>query len=790
MEVKKKFLLIILTIILLVSFLVIGYIEYIFKGLPVITTLVEYKPKLTTRIYSSDGVIIGELYEERRYPPEKDLPDYVKKAFVGAEDANFYKHHGVSITGILRALVKNLLAGEVVQGGSTITQQVTRSIILSPERTFTRKIREIILSYRLEKFLSKDEILTLYLNQIYLGNNSYGIEAASETYFQKPAKELTLAEASFLAGMPKAPSRYNPFVNPEQLKERQKYVLSRMVEEGFITQEEAERAYKEPVTFKRYKNPQKVIQYFIDAVKAFLLREVNDEILSTGGLKIYTTLNSRFQNYAVEALTKGLKELDKRQGFRGPLKHLQENEINDFVKSLESELVTNVDAVTISLTSDGRPAYSPLKVNEFKKGNIYTAVVTKVDSKNKFVEVITGGGKGKISFKDIEWAHEPDPEVDGTWIKLTDPATQFKPGDVIKVRLLESTKDGFLFSLEQEPLSESAILALEGCKVRAMSGGYDYTRSQFNRALQAKRQPGSAIKPILYASAIAKGYTPSSVLLDAPITFEESSDWKPHNYEETFSGPIIFRNALIVSKNNPTVRLLWDIGIDYFVEYMKKLGIEEPKEKNLTLALGSLSVSLKDLVRAYNVFARGGVLCPDIIIVERVEDWKGRLIYDYTLDERFSDYPQVISPQEAYIITHLMEDVVEEGTGWRAKALNRPSAGKTGTTDDFRDAWYIGYTPDLIAGVWVGNDDFSSLGKGEAGARAASPIWVDFMLRATEHYPARDFNVPEGIVFAKIDAETGLLANDATKKTVFEAYIEGTEPKEYSIDHSKDLYIK
>lgn len=790
MEVKKKFLLIALSIILLLSFVTIGYVEYIFKGFPVIDTLVDYKPKLVTRLYSVDGEIIGELYLERRLPAEKDVPDYLKKAFVAAEDANFYKHHGVSFTGILRAIIKNILAGDVVQGGSTITQQVTRSIILSPEKTFTRKIREIILSYRLEKYLTKDEILTLYLNQIFLGNNSYGVEAAAETYFHKNVKDLTLAEASFLAGMPKAPSRYTPFSNPELLKERQKYVLTRMVEENFITKETAERVFKEPVTFYRYKNPHRTSAYFIDSVKSFLSQRFNDEMLETGGLKIYTTLNARAQRAAVDAVTSGLRELDKRQGYRGVIRHLEEQEIPDFVKKLEEEFLTAQDKVIISVDKEDRIIVTPLKVKEINKDNIYTGVVTLVDSKNKVVHVLTGAGPGKLYLKDMEWAHRPDPETDGTWIKVTDPANVLKAGDVIKVRILESKKDGLNLSLEQEPITESALLALEGCKVRAMVGGYDYARSQFNRALQAKRQPGSAIKPLLYGAAVEKGYTPSSVLLDAPLTFVDSEDWKPHNYEETFSGPIIFRNALIVSKNNPTVRLLWDVGIDYFVEYLKRLGIEELAEKNLSLALGSLSVSLKELVLAYNVFANGGTLCPDIILVEKVEDWKGRLVYDYTLDEKLNGMTQVITPQNAYIMTHLMEGVVEEGTGWRAKALNRPSAGKTGTTDEYRDAWYIGYTPDLIAGVWVGNDDFTSLGRGEAGARAASPIWVNFMQKVINDYPPRDFDVPEGIVFAKIDPETGLLATEKTEKPVFEAYIEGTEPKEYSVDHEKELYVK
>ncbi len=790
MEMKKNFLVIALAGLLILSFVTIGYIQYIFKGFPVIDTLVDYKPNLVTRLYSTEGAIIGELYVERRLPAVQNIPDYVKQAFVSAEDADFYRHHGISLSGILRAMLKNILAGDVIQGGSTITQQVTRSIILSPEKTFTRKIREIILAYRLEKKLTKDEILTLYLNQIYLGNNSYGIEAASETYFHKEVKDLSLAEAAFLAGMPKAPSRYNPFVNPEQLKERQKYVLTRMTEEKYITKEQAEHAYREAVTFYRYKSPPRAFSYFIDAVKAFLSKSFNEELLSTGGLKIYTSLNASFQSTAVDTVILGLRELDKRQGYRGPLKHIDEKDFQDFLNSLKDEFSIPQDRVSIALSKDGKTIVSQLTINEFSKDKIYTGLVTMVDSKNKVVHVATGGGSGKLYIKDMEWAHKPDPETDGTWIKIKNPEDVLKVGDVIKVKIIDSKQDGFTFSLEQEPLSESALLAIEDCKVRAMVGGYDYTRSQFNRALQAKRQPGSAIKPLLYSAAVEKGYTPSSLLLDAPITFMDSDEWKPHNYEETFSGPILFRQALIVSKNNPTVRLLWDVGVDYFVEYLKRVGIEEPKDKDLSLALGSLSVSLKDLVLAYNVFASGGYLCPDIVLVEKVEDWKGRLIYDWTMDEKLTTRTQVMKPQDAYIMTHIMKGVVEEGTGWRAKVLNRPSAGKTGTTDEYRDAWYIGYTPDLVAGVWVGNDDFSSLGKGEAGARAASPIWVNFMRGVINNYPPKDFSIPEGIVFAKIDPETGFLATNSTKEPIFEAYIEGTEPKEYSVDRRKEIYIK
>ncbi|HEY4716489.1 MAG TPA: PBP1A family penicillin-binding protein [bacterium] len=785
MNFKKKIFIGLLAGISALSFLSIGFLEYLLKDLPTITTLIDYKPALVTKVFSSDKELIGELYAERRAPLNlKEISEYVKTAFVAAEDADFYRHPGINFTAILRALIKNILAGGVVQGGSTITQQVTRSIILSRERTFTRKIKEMILSYRLEKYLTKDEILGLYLNQVFLGNNSSGVEMASETFFHKPVRTLTLAEAAFLAGLPKAPSRYNPFKNPELVKSRQEYVLKRMLEESYITKGQYTEAYNQPLLFYKYMSPNRIAPYPLDAIQEFLRARVGGDLVDKGGLRVFTTFKAGYQRAAEAAVVNGIRALDKRQGFRGPDGRWNQEELPKFLEKIADEFRVQQESAKIYVDKDGK-----IKTTTEEKltpviGNIYTGIVTRVDSKEDIVEIITGNGKGVIALKDMEWAHRPNTQEDISWAKIKDPAEALKTGDIVKVKLIGIKKDIMQLTLEQEPVAEAAFLAMEAetCKILAMVGGYNYVKSQFNRALQAHRQSGSAAKPLLYAAAIEKGYTPSSQLLDAPITFDTGEEWKPHNYDDTFSGPILFRKALVVSRNNPTVRLLWDIGIDYFIEYLKRMGIEEILERNLSIGLGSFSVTPLNLLKAYNVFPSGGYLCSTGIMVERVEDWNGRLLYDYTIDENIPSPAQVVSPQIAYIVTSMLEAVVEEGTGWRAKALGRPSAGKTGTTNEFKDAWYIGYIPQLIAAAWVGMDDYTPIGKGETGARAASPIWVEFMEHATRNLPVKIFSVPPGIVFSKIDPVTGLRATNNTTDPIFQAYLEGTEPQEYSND--------
>ena len=732
------------------------------SNLPYIGTLKDYNPPIISTIYSSDGEIIGRFWEEKRIViPLDQVPKHVIHAFVAAEDSRFFEHRGVDFVGILRALIKNITAGKIEQGGSTITQQVTRSLLLkNTKRTYRRKAREALLSIQIEKNFSKERILFLYLNQIYLGHGAYGIEAAARTYFGKSAQDLDLAEAAMLAGLPQAPARYSPVTHYERAKARQRYVLERMREEGYITKEEEERAYNEPLEILENEEDYfRKAPYFTEYVRQYLLKKYGKARLYKGGLRVYTTLNLKMQEAAQRALKKGLEELDKREGYRGPLRHLEETEVPSYKQELLSK--------------------QPLPI--LMQGGKAEALVEKVDDDKSRAELWILGQKAVLPLSEMKWARKPDPKVPYYRARVRKVSEVLSPGDVILVRLKKKATKPFSWvaSLEQEPLVQGALLCMEPGtgKVRAMVGGRDFFVSQFNRAIQARRQPGSAFKPVIYSAALDKGMSPADVIMDAPFVSDNGEDekvWKPRNYKGKFFGPTILRTALAKSRNVITVKILRKIGIDYVISYARQLGIQSPLNEDLSLALGSSGLSLLELTRAYCVFANQGFL-PKPIFVERVMDRNGEVI-----EENHPESEQVISRQTAYVMTDLLKAVVNEGTGWRVKALHRPAAGKTGTTNDLRDAWFLGYVPQLVTGVWVGYDDRTPMGKGETGSRAASPIWLYFMKEVLKDTPVEDFAVPEGVVFAKIDAKTGLLASPFSKKTVFQAFREGTEPRKYS----------
>ncbi|HDM10844.1 MAG TPA: penicillin-binding protein 1A [Desulfobacteraceae bacterium] len=732
------------------------------SNLPYIGNLQDYEPPIISTIYSRDGEIIGRFWEEKRIViPLEQVPKHVIYAFVAAEDSRFFEHKGIDLVGILRALIRNVTAGKIEQGGSTITQQVTRSLLLkNTKRTYRRKAREALLSIQIEKNFSKERILFLYLNQIYLGHGAYGIEAAARTYFGKSTQELGLAEAAMLAGLPQAPARYSPVTHFDRAKARQRYVLQRMREEGYITKEEEEQAYDEPLRIlQKEEDYFQRAPYFTEHVRKYLLKKYGEARLYRGGLQVYTTLNLKMQEAAQWALKKGLEELDKREGYRGPLRHLDVNEIPSYKKQMMGE------KSEANLVEGGR----------------VEALVEKVDDTKGEAEVWVFGDKAVLPLSHMRWARKPDPKVPYYKARVKRVSEVLREGDVILVKLVKKGQGPFswITSLEQDPLVQGALLCMEPStgKIRAMVGGRDFSTSQFNRAIQARRQPGSAFKPIIYAAALDKGMSPADVIMDAPFISDNGEDekvWKPRNYKGRFFGPTILRTALAKSRNVITVKILKRIGIDYVISYARQLGIESSLNEDLSLALGSSGVSLLELTRAYCVFASQGFL-PKPIFVERVLDRNGDVI-----EENQPESEQVISRQTAYVMTDLLKAVVQEGTGWRVKALHRPAAGKTGTTNDLRDAWFMGYVPQLVTGVWVGYDDQTPMGKGETGSRAASPIWLYFMKEALKDTPIEDFPVPEGVVFAKIDAETGLLASPFSKKTVFQAFREGTEPKEYS----------
>ena len=738
------------------------------KDLPKITSLADYHPKIITTVYADDNRKIAEFFKERRIVlPLTEMPQTLIDAFVAAEDSRFYKHRGIDFISIVRAFLKNLEAGTIVQGGSTITQQVTKSFLLTPERSYRRKLREAILAYRIDKAFSKEDILYLYLNQIYLGHGAYGVQAASENYFGKSVKDLNLAECAILAGLPQAPSKYSPFRYPERAKQRQIYALNRMVDEGYINNIQATEAINTQLDIKPRRNLYiEEVPFYTEHVRRYLEKKYGTDALYTQGLQVYTAVNLDLQKIAREEIQKGLFELDKREGYRGPLEQIKPEEIESYAQKLQGEL-------------DKKP---------LAEGVTVKGIVIAVNDRKKELSVRMGQSQGIIALEDMVWARKPDPEVPYHRVKLKRPSQALSVGDVILVKAKgkEKDHDAWSLALEQMPVAQSALMCIEAGTglVKAMIGGRDFRETQFNRATQSRRQPGSAFKPIIYAAALdreseddSRIYTPATIIMDSAIVYtdeERDFTWKPRNYKETFYGPTLLRKALAKSRNLVTIKILQDIGVDYAIEYANKLGIESNLSRDLSIALGSSGISLLELLRAYSVFANQGYLIDPVFIL-KVVDRNGNVLEEITPERK-----KVIEKSTAYIMTNLLEGVVKHGTGWRAKALKRPAAGKTGTTNNLFDAWFVGYTPEYITGVWVGLDEEAPMGAGETGSRAASPIWLGFMQRALEGKPVKVFEAPEGIVFAKIDADTGLLPVPESKNVVFECFKEGTEPTEFT----------
>jgi penicillin-binding protein 1A len=773
--IMKKFVLrlFILLIVITLGVLVGGYLALL-KGVPEIEDIKGYLPANGTKVYADDDTFIGEFRVEKgEYVPINKIPEYLIKAVVAVEDSRFWLHRGIDYIAILRALSRDIRARRIKEGASTITQQLAKVVFLSPERTITRKLKEAMLAFRLEKNLTKEEILELYLNKIYFGHGAYGVEMAARAYFGKSVSDITLAEAALLCGLIKAPSRYSPYNNLERAKGRQKVVLNRMQEEGYITREQAEEAYKEPLYLSSARYKKFTPNYFLEYVRKYLEDKYGVEMTYKGGLKVYTTLNKNIQIAAIEALKKGLRQLDRRQGFRGPIGHKD----IDLKKELEEK--TQYKKVVL------------------KEGDVVNATVLKVSAQQATLK--TRGVIGKLFLEDARWARKVI-DSKGNVIKEYNNLKLtyiLKRGDIIKVRVKEIRNGKPVFSLEQEPLVQGAIVAIEPSTgyIRAIVGGYDFNKSEFNRAVFARRQAGSAFKPIIFAAAMDHGYTPASIIIDEPIVYEseEFGDWEPENYDGKYHGATRLREALIHSRNIVTVKLLEEMGVDKVIKFARKLGIKGPFPHNLTLALGSLSVSPLEITSAFCVFAQGGIRMEPIAI-KYIIDSDGNVI-----ENNQPRGVRVISPQTAFLATSMLEDVVKHGTGWRARVLKRPVAGKTGTTNEYRDAWFIGYTPELAAGVWVGFDNMRTLGDEETGSRAAAPIWVSFMKKALSELSPfdgddsggekRGFPVPDGIVTGVIDPLTGLLATNETEKMV-EFFKEGTVPTVYSTEFYRKLILR
>ncbi|WP_225072533.1 PBP1A family penicillin-binding protein [Desulfuromonas sp. CSMB_57] len=753
------------------ALLLAGYL-WVAASLPKVDTLADYHPPIVTQVFADDGTVLAEFAQERRIlVPVNSMPELLLQSFVAAEDANFYRHPGIDLLSILRAAMKNILAGGIRQGGSTITQQVAKSLLLTPERKFSRKFKEAILAWRIEKKLAKEDILYLYLNQIYLGHGAYGVQAAAENYFGKNVNQLTLAECAMLGGLPQAPSRYSPYRNYPAAKERQRYVLARMVKEGFITEEMAAAADRE--TIKIQPRPARQVagsDYFTEQVRRYIEERYGAQALTYGGLKVYTTMNVEMQQAAQEAVQSNLRRHDRRWGFRGPLRTLSAGEQNIFVARQEA-------------TIEQPPA----------PGSLIEGVLTGQEQNRLLVRV--GRFTGSIPLSSRDWLGQLTvvPRGQPAQTQRGRGRLQMPVGSVLLLRVSKVEGQHLVLALEQVPEAQAALVALDpnNGQVKAMVGGYDFRHSQFNRAIQARRLPGSAFKPLIYAAALDKGYTPATIVMDTPVSFPGGGrEWSPKNYDGTFRGPLTVRQALTHSNNVVTVKMLQDIGVRYAIGYARKLGIQSPLNNDLTLALGSSAVSPLELATAYCAFANGGVRV-NPVYVTKVVDRTGRVLE--SIDP--ADFPggpgrdqqwirlspeRVISPETAFLITNLMESVVQEGTGQIAKSLARPVAAKTGTTNDLKDAWFVGFTPQLVALSWVGYDQERSLGYGETGARAAAPAWLDFMQRAVRHMAPQSFHIPDSIEFRPIDRASGLLAPEDRADVTIEAFAPGTAPTRFA----------
>jgi penicillin-binding protein 1A len=794
------------------------YVSSLTGDLPNYEVLNRYEPPVMTRVHASDGELIAEFARERRlYLPIQAIPARVKAAFISAEDKNFYSHSGLDYFGIGRAILQNVES--VVGGGnnrlvgaSTITQQVAKNFLLTADQTIDRKIKEAILALRIESTYSKDKILELYLNEIFLGLGSYGVAAASLTYFDKSVHELTLAEAAFLAALPKGPNNYNPFTHGDRAIERRNWVIDRMVENGYATAEEGRAAKAEPLnvvprgerapvfsadafegSFKSFLQneyagiirangglPIDAANYFTEEVRRQLSAMYGEEQLYGGGLSVRTSLVPEYQLVARKALMDGLIAFDRRRGWRGPVKNIE----------LGDDWGTDLGKV---------PALSD--VFEWRQA-VVLSLTDEAATVGLRPSIGAAGGLGKdrdtgtIAFADMKWAKPTAGDRRGR--EPRKPSDTLSVGDVVYVK---ATGPG-TYSLQQVPEIEGALVAMnpQTGRVLAMVGGFSYSESQFNRATQAMRQPGSSFKPFVYAAALDNGYTPSSVVMDAPIEISTGAGgeiWRPENYSNKFYGPSTLRTGIEQSRNVMTVRLAQDMGMPLVAEYARRFGVYDNLPPLLAMSLGSGETTVLRMVSAYSVLANGGRKVTPTLI-DRIQDRYGKTIFQHedrvceacaARDWNGQDEPQIVDnreqvldPMTAYQITSMLEGVVQRGTATTVKEVGRPIAGKTGTTNDYRDAWFVGYSPDLVVGVYLGYDRPRSLGSGNTGGVMAAPVFTEFMKIALADAPAMPFRVPPGLSLIPIDRRTGLRAQAGADGTILEAFKPGTAPPDsYSI---------
>jgi penicillin-binding protein 1A len=799
----------------------VGFIGFAVKGLPNYEELAKYEPPITTRVYAGDGTLIAEFAREQRvFVPSEAIPDRVKNAFLSAEDKGFYEHGGIDLQGLARATAVNIVSiftGDRMQGASTITQQVAKNMLLTSDRTITRKVKEAFLAQRIEKAFTKDRILELYLNEIYLGQRAYGVAAATLNYFNKPLDELTIAQAAYLGALPKGPANYNPMKHKERAVGRRNWVIDRMAENGFISDEEAVAAKKEAlVVTDRLQGAQFVVSaHFVEELRRTVAAQYGEKKLYDDGLSIRSTLDPRLQVAAARALRMGLDQYDRRRGWRGPLDRFD----------LEEDVLAGLRQISSKAGADAPTSFSALDkdlgkridkitgapgASGWRKGIVVAIAAKKVTVVYQVDQTTTFPGalrRGELAPEDVDWVAQG---------AKRDKKRALQVGTVIYAQEMKPGK----LALRQVPEVEGALLAMDAQtgRVLAMVGGYAFDQSQYNRATQAKRQPGSAFKPFVYAAALDSGLTPATLVEDAPFALKQADGtmWNPENYTKEFYGATTLRAGLEKSRNLMTIRLAYEMGMDRVFKYGKDLSIYAPEglpkcdtaeacSGFLSYALGAGETTLWRMVKGYATFVNGGRQVEPTLI-DRVQDRNGKTVYKHdqracatcsgpwaggTPPDLPDTRPQILDPLTAYQVTSMLEGVVERGTGVVIKTVGKPLAGKTGTTNDYKDAWFVGFSsasqpdgkvqnrdalPDLVVGVWVGFDKPKSMGEGESGSRLAAPIFRDFMAEALDGIAATDFRRPSGVRLVRIDAQTGLLPGPGTTAILEEAFRPDTEP--------------
>jgi penicillin-binding protein 1A len=782
----------IVLLLLLIAFAVACSYVYIEPSLPSVEAMRKVEMQVPLRIYTRSGALIAQIGEQRRIPVTyEQIPTTLKDAFLAAEDDRFFEHHGIDYPGVMRAVLVNLVSGERSQGASTITMQAARNMFLSLDKTWRRKLQETFVTWRMERAFTKPEILGLYLNVIFFGQRAYGVAAAAETFFGKPLDRLTVAEAATLAGIPKAPSHYNPIANPQGATGRRSYVLRRMLELGFIDEQTAQAANAEPILGRAHAPLFDVEAPYIAEMARLELRNRFGAAAESNGYKVYTTIDGRLQSAANRALRIGLIEYDRRHGYRGPLGH---NEVSAASKPEQLEEVVD--------------EYGAI-------GDLMPAVVLATQEKTARV-FIKGFGPARIDWDGLSWARRQPERGEGLGPNPKSAEEIVSPGDVVYV----VTNGQGVAQLAQLPEAQSALVALDPDDggIISLVGGFDYFTNKYNRVTQARRLPGSGFKPFLYSAALENGFTAASILLDAPVVLEGEgmeASWRPENSSGDFHGPTRLREALVRSRNLVSIRLLRSLGTATAIEYITRFGFQrDALPDNLTLALGTTQATPLQIAAGYSVFANGGFRVQPYFI-DRIENSAGEVVWraqpkiacaacetsaepdgEASISEGSGDAapasdsdpnkrpqyvaslpedqkaPRTITPQNAWLMTDMMKDVVRRGTGRRALALGRDDiAGKTGTTNDAKDTWFNGFTQNLVATVWVGFDQERSLGESEEGGKTALPIWMHFMREALKGVPQQRRPLPKGLVALRISPETGTIASPDTPDTVFEYFM-------------------